>query len=276
VPYVLDAHQCFAPAPDPPRAYTYAKRFGGGEIYDRFGATIESIMMPAGKRIHVLVWSERTEPAAVYPAGINGAVGWFLQKDLALQVKAANITDPDLGVSEAVLDETDVLIWYGHLKHAKVPAAVIKRIVTHVKEKGMGYLPLHSSHFALPFKAVLNEIAPVKDVGAWRAYINDGKPTQISVTDPAHPIAKGVTGFTIPETERYDEPFQVPGPETVVFGGTYADGQHARQGLCWTIGKGRVFYFRPGHEEYPIFFQPEVQKIVTNAVHWLAGPATGE
>jgi trehalose utilization protein len=118
----------------------------------------------------------------------------------------------------------------------------------HAKEKGMGYLPLHSSHFALPFKAVLNEIAPVKDVGAWRAYINDGKPVQISVTDPEHPIAKGVNGFTIPKTERYDEPYQVPSPESVVFSGTYADGQHARQGLCWTIGKGRIFYFGPGHE----------------------------
>jgi len=230
----------------------------------------------AGRTIRVLVWSERTEPAVIYPDGINGAIAGFLQKDSALQVKKANFTDPDLGLSDAVLDDTDVLIWFGHLKHAEVPEAVIKRIVTHVKEKGMGYLPLHSSHFALPFKALLNEIAPIKDVGAWRTYINDGKPTQISVADPAHPIAKGVTGFTIPKTERYDEPFQVPGPEAVVFSGTYADGQHARQGLCWTIGKGRVFYFRPGHEEYPIFFQPEVQKIVTNAVHWLAGPATGE
>jgi trehalose utilization protein len=227
-----------------------------------------------GRKIRVLVWSERTEPAAIYPEGINGAVAGFLQDDPALQVKTADITEPDLGVSDATLDETDVLIWFGHLKHSEVPEAVIKRIVMHVTEKGMGYLPLHSSHFALPFKALLNEIAPVKDVGAWRAYIDDGKPVQIVVTDPGHPIAKGVTGFTIAKTERYDEPFQVPGPETVVFGGTYADGQHARQGLCWTIGKGRVFYFGPGHEEYPIFFQSEVQKIVTNAVHWLAGPAT--
>jgi trehalose utilization protein len=231
-----------------------------------------SATRPDGKKIRVLVWSERTEPASVYPDGINGAVAGFLQKDSALQVKTANISDPELGASDATLDETDVLIWFGHIKHAEVPEAVVKRIVKHVKEKGMGYLPLHSSHFALPFKALLNEIAPVKDVGAWRAYIDDGKPTQISITDPEHPIAQGVKGFTIPKTERYDEPFQVPGPETVVISGTYADGQHARQGLCWTIGKGRVFYFSNGHEGYPIFLQPEVQRIVTNAVHWLAAP----
>src|SRR5262249_19066996 len=141
-----------------------------------------SATRPDGKKIRVLVWSERTEPANVYPDGINGAVAGFLQKDSALQVKTANISDPDLGVSDATLAATDVLIWFGHIKHAEVPEAVVKRIVEHVKEKGMGSLPLHSSHFALPFKALLNEIAPVKEVGAWRAYIDDGKPTQISIT----------------------------------------------------------------------------------------------
>lgn len=221
------------------------------------------------KTIRVLVWSERTEPVAIYPNGINGAIADALKKDKSLSVKTANLADPDLGVSDAVLDETDVLIWFGHQKHAQVTKEAIDRIVRHVKEKGMGYLPVHSSHFALPFKAVLNQIQETKDVGAWKDYINDGKPTEIVVLGPRHPIAKGVKGFTIPKTERYDEPFQVPGPEAVVFGGTYADGRHARQGLCWTVGKGRVFYWRPGHEEYPIFFMPEVQKILKNAVHWL-------
>lgn len=221
------------------------------------------------KQIRVLVWSERTEPASIYPNGINGQVAAFLMKDKGLSVKTANITDPDLGVSDAVLDETDVLIWFGHQKHDQVPQAVIDRIVAHIKDKGMGYLPLHSSHYALPFKAALNAIAPVKEVGSWKDYINDGKPMDVTVSDASHPIAKGVGKFTIPQTERYDEPFQVPGPEAVVFSGTYADGLHARQGLCWSLGKGRVFYWRPGHEQYPIFFQPEVQKIITNAVHWL-------
>jgi len=237
-------------------------------------ATLLLLLLPlllaaAPKPIRVLVWSERTEPVAVYPNGINGAVAEFLAKDKGLSVKTANITDPDLGVSDAVLDQTDVLIWFGHQKHAEVPEAVIQRIVAHIRDKGMGYLPLHSSHYALPFKAALNAILETKDVGSWRDYINDGKPLEIIVADSTHPIAKGVKNFTIPKTERYVEPFQVPGAETVVFNGTYADGQHARQGLCWTLGQGRIFYWRPGHEEYPIFFQPEVQKIITNAVHWL-------
>ena len=233
---------------------------------------LPAVLLAAAPRkpIRVLVWSELTEPAAVYPNGINGAIAEFLKKDKDLSVKTAAISDPDLGVSDAVLDETDVLIWFGHRKHAEVTPAVIERIVKHVKEKGMGYLPVHSSHFALPFKAVLNQIQETRDVGAWKAYVNDAKPMELIVADPAHPIAKGVKRFTIPKTERYDEPFQVPGPELVVFNGTYADGRHARQGLCWTVGKGRVFYWRPGHEEYPIFFQAEVQRIITNAVHWLA------
>jgi trehalose utilization protein len=227
------------------------------------------LLTAASKPIRVLVWSERTEPVAIYPNGINGQVAEFLSKDKGLSVKTANITDPDLGVSDAVLDETDVLIWFGHQKHDQVPEAVIQRIVAHVRDKGMGYLPLHSSHYALPFKALLNAISPVKDVGSWKDYINDGKPLDITVADASHPIAKGVKNFTIPKTERYDEPFQVPGADAVVFNGTYATGQKARQGLCWTLGTGRIFYWRPGHEEYPIFFQPEVQKIITNAVHWL-------
>lgn len=221
-------------------------------------------------QIRVLAWSERTEPADVYPNGINGAIAAALQKDKKLSVRTAQLSDPDSGVSDATLDQTDVLIWFGHQKHAEVSAEVIARIVRHVKEKGMGYLPVHSSHFALPFKAVLDEIQKTNNVGAWRDYINDGKATQILVIAPAHPIARGVKNFNIPKTERYDEPFQVPGPEATVFDGIYEDGRHARQGLAWTIGKGRVFYWRPGHETYPIFLMPEVQRILHNAVYWLA------
>src|SRR5258708_7865328 len=116
------------------------------------------------KKIRVLAWSERTEPAEVYPNGINGAIAEFLGKDKGIVVKTADISGPDQGVSDAVLDETDVLIWFGHKKHDQVTAATIQRIVDHVKN-GMGYMPVHSSHFALPFKAVLNEIQQTKDVG---------------------------------------------------------------------------------------------------------------
>jgi trehalose utilization protein len=234
-------------------------------------AVLPGLLAAQNKQIRVLVWSERTEPATVYPAGIDGAIAEALRKDKSLAVKTATIAEPDLGVSDATLAETDVLIWFGHRKHNDVSDEVVRRIVRHVKERGMGYLPVHSSHFARPFKAVLDEIQKTRDVGAWAAYINDGKPSTIRVVAPKHPIARGVKDFVIPKTERYDEPFQAPGPQSTIFEGDYADGRHARQGMVWTVGQGRVFYWRPGHEEYPIFFQPEVQKILRNAVHWLAG-----
>jgi len=221
--------------------------------------------------IRVLVWSERTEPASVYPEGINGAIADALRKDHSLQVQTAKLDDPDAGVSEATLDQTDVLIWFGHKRHDQVPDAAVERIVRHVREKGMGFFPVHSSHFSKPFKALLETLQTTDKVGAWRDYIEDGKPTRIVVADAKHPIARGVTDFTIPKTERYDEPFQVPGPFATVFDGIYADGRHARQGMTWNVGTGRVFYWRPGHESFPIFFMPEVQKILDNGVHWLAG-----
>jgi trehalose utilization protein len=205
----------------------------------------------------------------VYPDGINGAIATALKSQAGVEVRTAKLDDADAGVSEAALNQTDVLIWFGHRRHDQVPDDAVQRIVRHVRDDGMGFLPVHSSHFSKPLKALL-QVQNTPNVGAWLDYIDDGKPLKILVTAPDHPIIAGVHEFTIPKTERYDEPFQVPGPEATVFDGVYADGRHARQGLCWTIGKGRVFYWRPGHETYPIFFQPEVQQVIRNAVAWLA------
>jgi len=221
--------------------------------------------------IRVLVWSERTEPANIYPDGINGVIAAALRKDPRLQVRTAQLDDPDAGVSEATLDQTDVLIWFGHKRHDQVPDDAVERIVRHVREKGMGFLPVHSSHSSKPFKALMQSLQSNDKVGSWRDYTEDGKPTRIIVVDARNPIARGVTDFTIPKTERYDEPFQVPGPFATVFDGVYADGLHARQGMTWNVGAGKGFYWRPGHESFPIFFMPQVQKILDNGVHWLAG-----
>jgi hypothetical protein len=134
----------------------------------------------------------------------------------------------------------------------------------------MGFIALHSAHFSKPLKALLGTS------GAWSAYVNDGKPHQISVSDPQHPIARGVRPFTIPREERYEEPFVVPAPEAVVFHGFHESTKTAaRQGLCWTIGKGRFFYFRPGHEEFPVYFMPEIRRILRNAALWAARDEAG-
>lgn len=219
----------------------------------------------AAKKRVILVWSEGTAPTSVYPNDIRGAVAESLKGLRGYEIKTATLSDPEQGVSQAALDEAEVLFWWGHTKHGNVTDASVERIVKRVKEGGMGVVFLHSAHFAKPLKAILGAS------GAWSAYVNDGKPHRITVTDKTHPIARGVSDFVIPKEERYEEAFVVPTPEAVVFDGLHeSTNTKARQGLCWTIGKGRVFYFRPGHEEYPVFFQPEVKRIMRNAALWAA------
>ena len=219
----------------------------------------------AKKNKKILVWSEGTAPKSVYPNDINGAVAACLSGLRGYDVQTSGLNDPDQGVSEATLNSTDVLFWWGHQKHGQVTDENVARIVRRVKEDGMGVVFLHSAHFSKPLKAVLGA------TGAWKEYINDGQPQNISVLVPNHPIARGVRPFVVPKEERYEEPFEVPQPEAVVFDGFYESTKtHARQGLCWTIGKGRVFYLRLGHEEFPVYFMPEVRRILRNSALWAA------
>jgi trehalose utilization protein len=216
-------------------------------------------------KIQVLAWSELTEPKNIYPKGINGVIADHLNTTTNIAAKTATLTDAEQGVSEATLAETDVLVWFGHVKHGAVTDESVARIVKHVRERGMGFLALHSTHFAKPYKALMGTPC------AWRTYVEDGKPAKILVADPQHPIAKGVEPFTIPREEWYGEPYEVPPPDAVVFAGVYTDNREiARDGLTWTVGKGRVFYWRPGHETYPIFHMPEVLRIMENATRWCA------
>ena len=214
----------------------------------------------------ILVWSEGTAPESVYPKDIRGAVAQSLAGlPGGYDVHTATLSDPEQGVSQAVLDHTDVLFWWGHKRHGDVTDATVERIVRRVTEGGMGIVFLHSAHFSKPLKAILQA------TGAWKEYTNDGKPQDIHVLAPKHPIARGVRDFVIPREERYEEPFEVPTPEAVVFDAFYESTKtRVRQGMCWTRGKGRVFYFRPGHEEFPIFFMPEIKRIVRNAALWAA------
>jgi len=216
-------------------------------------------------KIHVLAWSEYTEPKYAYPNGIHGAIAEYLNVCEGITAKTATIDDPQQGVGEDALNETDVLIWFGHVRHGDVTDESVNRIVRHVKERCMGFLALHSSHFARPYKALMGANC------GWRAYVEDGKPGHIRVVNPDHPIAKGVNDFTIPREEWYGEPFEVPEPEAVIIEGSYVDGKEiARDALVWTVGKGRVMYFRPGHETFPIYYMAEVRKIIENGVRWLA------
>lgn len=234
-----------------------------------------NILAAPGDKRTVVVWSEGTanvdaESKKVYPEDINHAVAEGL-KPLAAsgwQIITATLKDPDQGLSDERLNSTDVLIWWGHKKHGDVSDQLVAKIVKRVKEGSMGFIALHSAHFSKPLKAILGTPC------SWSEYVADGTSVKITVKEPGHPITKGVKDFDLPKIERYGEPYAVPTPEAVPLDGMYTkpDGTKApaRMGLCWTIGKGRVFYFTPGHETYDDFFRPEVRQIMLNAVEWAA------
>jgi trehalose utilization protein len=232
-------------------------------------------LLAATDKRKVVVWSEGTanvDPASkkVYPNDINTAIAEGLAplESQGWQVLKASINDPDQGISDDLLSSTAVLIWWGHKRHGDVKDDLVNKIAQRVKDGNMGFIGTHSCHFARPFKKLMGTAC------SWREYVDDGTSAEIIVKEPNHPICKGVKTFKLPHIERYGEPFAVPTPESVPLDGLYTkpDGktESARMGLCWTVGKGRVFYFTPGHETYNDYYRPEVRQIFVNAVQWAA------
>jgi trehalose utilization protein len=229
----------------------------------------------AGRPIRVLCWSERTEREAVYPEGINGAIARALQEANAgagggagggFETRLGDLADEGQGLRD--LDWADVLVWFGHLKHREVTEENVRRVVDGVRERGLGYIPIHSSLGARPFHLVLGHRG---GSAGWR---EDGCPSVVSVVQPDHPIARGLDRlFVIPMEEMYAEPFAIKPPDELVFISSFAGGEVLRSGCCWHVGRGRVFYFQPGHETYPVYFQREVKLIMANACRWAAGRA---
>jgi len=215
------------------------------------------------EKVKTLVWSERSEPADVYPEGINGAIAEYLRQFSVFDVRTAQITDEELGLSEEALKWADVLIWWGHVRHNDIDDATLDRVVKRITEEGMGFVPIHSSHYSRPFKTLMGTRCGFGSSAPWGA-------EKISVELPDHPIAEGVEEFTIEEEEGYGEPFQIPEPSEVVLKSTYKDGTTFRSGITFEVGKGRVFYFRPGHETFPIMKLEMVRRILRNAALWAA------
>ena len=239
------------------------------------GLAMRAGLMAATDKRKVVVWSEGTanvdpKSKAVYPNDINSAIAEGLQplETEGWQVIKASLDQPDQGISEELLNSTDVLIWWGHKKHGEVKDALVDKINDRVRAGKMGFIGTHSCHFARPFKKLMGTAC------SWREYVDDGTSAEIIVKEPDHPICKGVKNFRLPKIERYGEPFAVPTPEAVPLEGIYTkpDGsnERARMGLCWTVGQGKVFYFTPGHETYNDYYRPDVRKIFLNAVPWAA------
>jgi trehalose utilization protein len=236
-----------------------------------------ALPLSAKATIRVTAWSERSEPTEIYPQGINGALVEMLSGEKGITASAANLADPGQGLTEEALRNTDVLISFGHKHHKELTDENVDRIIRRVEQDGMGYLPIHSSHYARAFQKIMVTIALrrgsplVGTPGSWGKVRNEGRAATIHVLAPKHPIAKGVQDFIIPKDEFYLNPFNVPAPDLKILEGRIENGQQdGSDGLLWNFGKGKVFYFRPGHETFPIYFQPEVQQVLKNAVRFLA------
>ena len=212
--------------------------------------------------LRVRIWCEGTAPKRVYPSDIDGAIADQLAKQGGYLVAKARLGDADSGLSDQDLDATDTLIWWGHLRHDDVPDDRVEAVVKRVRQGKIGLIVLHSSCVCKPFKALMGTSC---EPSGWR---EDGRPEHIKINAPDHPIAKGVNPFTIPRSDMFAEPFEVPEPETLVLTSSWDQGETVRSGMTWTIEKGRVVYLRTGHEAYPVLFHPSVKQLLGNAASW--------
>jgi len=218
--------------------------------------------------VAVTIWNEyrhereNEDAMEVYPDGIHSKLADVLS-EYGHDVRTATLDEPEHGLTKDVLDQTDVLLWWGHLAHDEVDDAVVKRVKRRVLE-GMGYVPLHSSHESKLFQALMGTDGTLR----WR---EAGEKERLWVVEPSHPIVDGLGEyFEIPETEMYGERFDVPAPDVLVTISWFEGGEVFRSGCCYRRGNGKIFYFRPGHETFPVYYQDEVQQVLHNAVEWAA------
>lgn len=271
--------------------------------------------------VRVLVWDERqpVQKKTYEGAFLGDTIAVWLAKQPGVVVKSVALDSPDQGLDAATLDATDVIVWWGHMRQKDVSAARVEDVVRRVREGTIGFVPLHSAHWSLPFVRLMQErakadaLAKVPEVeraaakwellntspvgivrktsepltpslahenGIWKLtlpqcvfpdYRPDGAPGHMTTLLPDHPIAAGLPEkWDVPQTEMYNEPFHVPAPDAVVFEERWDKGERFRSGCAWKVDKGRVFYFRPGHETYPVFREEKCLRVILNAARWAA------
>ena len=219
--------------------------------------------------LRIVVWNEfihERKPGKaqeIYPDGIHEALAQFLQKESNWSVTTATQDQPEHGLPEQRLADTDVLVWWGHLGHKQVSDQVVDAVQKRVLE-GMGLVVLHSGHFSKIFQRLLGTSCTLQ----WR---EAGEKERLWVCNPGHAIVQGLpVYFEIPHEEMYGEPFNIPSPEETIFMSWFQGGEVFRSGCCWRRGNGKIFYFRPGHETFPTYHQPEVQLVIKNGIRWAA------
>ncbi len=223
-------------------------------------------------KIHLTIWNENVHERAegefgdniraIYPHGIHNA----LKDELAaadLEINAVSLDMPDQGMPDDLVEKTDVLMWWGHCAHGQVADALVDKLQQRVLA-GMGLIVLHSGHYSKIFRRMLGTSCSLR----WREC---GEKERVWVVDPQHPIARGVPdSIVVPNTEMYGEPFGIPEDAHPVFMSWYEGGNVFRSGITLRRGAGRIFYFSPGHETFPIYHNPDVVKVLANAIRWAA------
>lgn len=223
-------------------------------------------------KLNVCIWNEfihekEERIAQIYPKGIHGAIAEMLGRDNEYNITTATLEMPECGLADEVLNSTDVLIWWGHVAHAKVPDEIAEKVRQRVLD-GMGLIVLHSGHLSKPFVKLMGTCCRSK----WRE--NDEK-ERIWVIEPGHPIARNLPEYIeLPMEETYGERFEIPTPDELVFISWFSGGEVFRSGCCYKRGLGKIFYFRPGHEEYPTFYREDITQVLKNAIEW-AKPSNG-
>ncbi|MHC4645335.1 MAG: ThuA domain-containing protein [Planctomycetota bacterium] len=278
----------------------------------------------AQKAVRVVVWDERQpKQKQMYKNFLGNHIAEYLRGQRGLAVRSVGMDDANQGLSEKLLDDCDVLVWWGHRRQGEISIETAQPIIDRVKAGKLSLVTLHSAHWSTPFMLAMHErarqdalagLTPAERAKAKVEWVGDferrppkpdatltpsascekqqdgstlvritrpnccfpyvkgnGKPSKVKTLLPSHPIAKGVAKeFSIPHTEMYGEPFHVPAPDEVIFEERWEDGNWFRAGAVWNIGKGKVFYYRPGHENFDVFLQAESLTIISNAARWLA------
>ncbi len=229
--------------------------------------------MTSFSQLRLTVWNEYRHElenplvSAHYPQGIHTALAEGLRAHGFEHVQTATLDQPEHGLSDEVLEQTDVMLWWGHKAHADVSDDVAAKVVARV-QGGMGLIVLHSGHFSKPFKTLMGTGCDLK----WR---EAGEKERLWVVNPAHPVAQGVGEFIeLEHEEMYGEHFDIPAPDELVFVSWFAGGEVFRSGCTFTRGSGKIFYFRPGHETFPTYHHPQIQQVIANAARWAAPTAS--
>ncbi|PLS03217.1 ThuA domain-containing protein [Neobacillus cucumis] len=216
--------------------------------------------------LKVTVWNEnrheQKNPVVrdIYPQGIHGTIADFLKTE-GFDTRTATLDEPEHGLTDDVLNNTDVLVWWGHLAHSEVKDEIVQKVKERVLD-GMGLIVLHSGHFSKIFKTLMGTSCDLK----WR---EAGEKERIWVVSPSHPITEGLPEYIeIENEEMYGEHFDIPQPDELIFMSWFEGGEVFRSGCTYKRGNGKVFYFRPGHETYPTYHHKQVQRVIINAVKW--------